>query len=84
MLPIGGLSSSAAVIITYIRAISALNGISLTQWQLIELAYWAETHCIGLNNGLPDQSCEVESKKDSLLYLDTLDSSFELIPRNGK
>lgn len=83
-LPIGGLSSSAAVIITYIRAISALNGISLTQQQLIDLAHWAETRYIGLNNGLLDQSCEVYGKKDHLLCLDTLDSSYELIPRSGK
>ncbi|NLV59426.1 MAG: GHMP kinase [Clostridiales bacterium] len=83
-LPIGGLSSSASVIITYIRAICALNGISLTQEQLIRLAHWAETRYIGLNNGLLDQSCEVYGRKDCLLFLDTLDSSYELIPRSGK
>lgn len=72
------------MIITYIRTISTLNGISLKQRQLIELAHWAETRYIGFNNGLLDQSCELYCKKDNLFCLDTLDSSFELIPRSGK
>lgn len=81
-LPIGGLSSSASVIITYIRAICVVNNITLSQKKLIDLAHWAETKYIGLNNGLLDQSCEVYSKKDCLLHLDTLDGYYELIPKN--
>lgn len=83
-LPIGGLSSSASVIITYLRAIADVNEIPLTPKKLIELAHWAETRYIGLNNGILDQSCEVYSHKNSLLFLDTLDSSYELIPPNAK
>lgn len=37
---------------------------------------------VGVNCGKLDRSCEVFSKKDHLLYLDTKDNSFELIPIN--
>lgn len=78
-LPIGGLSSSASVIITYICALCRLNGISLNPERLIELAHFAETRYIGLNNGVLDQSCEVYGRRESLLHLDTLDGSRDLI-----
>ena len=81
-LPIGGLSSSAAVIITYLRALCLVNGITLNREKLVALAHWAETRYIGLNNGILDQSCEVFSKARCLLYLDTLDSSYRLIPQS--
>ncbi len=80
-LPIGGLSSSAAVIITYLQAFCRENGISLTDQELIETALAAENGFIGLSVGKLDQSCEVLSKKDCLLYLDTLDGTYERIPR---
>lgn len=79
-LPIGGLSSSAAVIITYIQAFCRENDIRLSNGELIEIALLAENGFIGLSVGKLDQSCEVFSKKDCLLALDTLDDSYELIP----
>ena len=81
-LPVGGLSSSAAVIITYIQAFCRENGITLTNSQLIDTALAAEHDYVGLNVGKLDQSCEVLSRKDHLLYLDTLDDTYELIPRH--
>lgn len=81
-LPTGGLSSSASVIITYLRALCALNGLRLTQEELVSLAHWAETRYIGLNNGVLDQSCEVYSRRDHLLYLDTQTNAYELIPQH--
>lgn len=83
-LPIGGLSSSASVIITYIRALCKLNDIRLSQSKLISLAHWAETKYIGLNNGILDQSCEVYSRKDHLLFMDTKDGSYEIIPQSKR
>lgn len=80
-LPIGGLSSSAAVIITYLQVFCRENGIRLTDQALIEIALSAENHYIGLSVGKLDQSCEVLSRKDCLLALDTLDDSYERIPR---
>ncbi len=81
-LPIGGLSSSAAVIITYLSALCTLNGISLTPAELILIAKEAENRYVGVACGKLDQSCEVYCKKDHLLYLDTKDDSYELIPQH--
>ncbi|MBO4558420.1 MAG: hypothetical protein J5693_07420, partial [Bacteroidales bacterium] len=38
-LPIGGLSSSAAVIISFLKALCGVNGIGLSQQELIDVAY---------------------------------------------
>ena len=79
-LPIGGLSASAAVIIAFLSALCKVNGITLTARELINTALVAETDYVGVSVGKLDQSCEVFSKKDHLLYLDTKDDSYELIP----
>lgn len=78
-LPVGGLSSSAAVIITYINVLCKVNDITLTQPQVIQYAIRVEREFIGVNVGKLDQSCEVYCRKDKLLYLDTQDDSMELI-----
>lgn len=81
-LPIGGLSSSAAVIIAFLSALCTVNEIHLSEHELIMTAMVAENKYVGVSCGKLDQSCEVYSKKDHLLYLDTKDDSFELIPTN--
>ena len=81
-LPIGGLSSSAAVTIAFMSALCKVNNIVLTQQEMIDLAYEAELNYVGVSIGKLDQSCELLSKKDHLLYLDTKDGSYELIPRS--
>ena len=79
-LPVGGLSSSAAVIITYLSTLMHVNGIMLTQPQIIQYAIRVEREFIGVNVGKLDQSCEVYCRKNRILYLDTLDDTAELIP----
>lgn len=81
-LPIGGLSSSAAVIISFLQALCKVNGIVLGQQEIIDTAYDAELNYVGVNVGKLDQSCEVLSRKNHLLYLDTKDNHYELIPEN--
>ena len=81
-LPIGGLSSSAAVTLAFLSALVKVNGIRLSSRELIDTAYDAEKNYVGVNVGKLDQSCEVLGKKDHLLYLDTADGSYELIPTN--
>ena len=81
-LPIGGLSSSASVIIAFMSALAAVNGVKLGDWELIMLAKKAENAYVGVNCGKLDQSCEVLCRKDELLYLDCLDDSYELIGKN--
>ena len=79
-LPIGGLSSSAAVIIAFLSALCKVNDIRLSELEMIMTALKAENEYVGVSCGKLDQSCEVFSKKDHLLYLDTQDDSYELIP----
>lgn len=79
-LPIGGLSSSAAVIISFLSALCRVNEITLKPHEMIMTALEAENRYVGVSCGKLDQSCEVYCKRDHLLYLDTLDDSFELIP----
>lgn len=82
-LPIGGLSSSAAVIITFLSALCRLNGITLTPPELIEISKEAENNYVGVSCGKLDQSCEVYCRKEKLLYMDLKDDSYELIPESG-
>ena len=81
-LPIGGLSSSAAVILAFLSALAKVNGIHLEPPELIDTAFDAEKNYVGVSVGTLDQSCEVLGKKNHLLYLDTVDNSYELIPTN--
>lgn len=81
-LPIGGLSSSAAVIIAFLSALAAVNRITLEPWETIMMAKAAENKYVGVNCGKLDQSCEVLCRKDQLLYLDCADNSYQLISVN--
>ena len=83
-LPIGGLSSSAAVILTYLSALCKMNGIELTSEELIIISKEAENKYVGVSCGKLDQSCEVYCKKDHLLYMDLRDDSYELIPQSAQ
>ena len=58
-LPIGGLSSSAAVILTFLSALADINGIRLEEREMIQLAQQAENRYVGVACGKLDQSCEV-------------------------
>lgn len=79
-LPIGGLSSSAAVCIAMLEALCHVNGITLSAAEIIDIAKTAENNYVGVNCGKLDQSCEVYARKDGLLYLDCRDDTYEIIP----
>ena len=81
-LPIGGLSSSAAVTISFLIALCKVNEIRLSQQEIIDIAFDAELNYVGVSVGKLDQSCEVLSKQNHLLYLDTKDGQYELIPQS--
>ena len=81
-LPVGGLSSSAAVLTAYVMAFAKANNISLTKMEVIKIASQAEREYIGLSNGILDQSCIVLGEKDSLLFLDTDSEEYRLIKKN--
>lgn len=81
-LPVGGLSSSAAVLIAYVMAYAKANGISLQPFEVVQIASEAEREYIGLNNGLLDQSCIALSKKNHLLFLDCDTNDYRLIKKH--
>ena len=81
-LPIGGLSSSAAVIITLLSALCELNNLRISSQEMIQIALEAENKYVGVSCGKLDQSCEVYCRKEHLLYMDLKDDSYELIPQN--
>ncbi len=81
-LPIGGLSSSAAVTTAYLLALCDVNDIELTPRQLIDYSHWVETDFIGLNNGILDQSANILSKDGYLMVMDCLTEEFQMVPRS--
>lgn len=83
-LPIGGLSSSAAVVLTYLTTFCKVNDLHPSKDEMVKMALWAEQKFIGLNIGKLDQSCEVYCKKDHLLYLDTKTDEYVNIPKSDK
>lgn len=83
-LPVGGLSSSAAVLIAYVMAFAKANGISLQPFEIVQIASEAEREYIGLNNGLLDQACIALGRKDGLLFLDCDSNEWRIIKRNPK
>lgn len=83
-LPVGGLSSSAAVLIAYVMAFAEANGIRLKPFEVVQIASEAEREYIGLNNGLLDQACIALGRKDGLLFLDCDSNEWRIIRRNPK
>lgn len=81
-LPVGGLSSSAAVLIAYVMAFAKANDIELTPFEVVRIASEAERKYIGLNNGILDQACIALGKKDGLLFLDCDSNEYRIIKRN--
>ncbi len=81
-LPVGGLSSSAAIVIAFLKAICDANNIKLTNQQLIDFSHSSEAEFMGMAIGKLDQSCEVLSKKDKLLVLDTNTGEYETVAAN--
>lgn len=81
-LPVGGLSSSAAVLIAYVMAFAKANGIKLQPFEVVQIASEAEREYIGLNNGLLDQACIALGQKDGLLFLDCDSNDWRIIKRN--
>ena len=83
-LPVGGLSSSAAVLIAYVMAFAKANGINLKPFEIVTIASEAEREYIGLNNGLLDQACIALGKKDGLLFLDCDSNEWRIVRRNPR
>lgn len=74
--PIGGLSSSAAVSISFLKALCSVNDIKLTEKEIIDISKESENKYVGVSCGKLDQSCITYCQKDKLLFLDTKDDSY--------
>lgn len=80
-LPIGGLSSSAAVMTAYLMALCDSNEIEISKEELIQYSHWAENNYIGLRNGILDQAANILSLDKHLMYMDCRTGQYELIRR---
>ncbi len=80
-LPIGGLSSSAAVLTAYLMALCDVNNIELSKLQLIDYNSSAERNFMGLKNGILDQSANILSQDDHLMVMDCETNEYELVPK---
>jgi len=69
-MPIGGLSSSAAVTIAYLLALEAVNALTITADENIRLVTRTEHEYIGLNNGILDQTSILFSRRNHLTVID--------------
>jgi galactokinase len=79
-MPIGGLSSSAAVTIAYLLALEAVNGLEVSPKENVSLVRFTENQYIGLNNGILDQSVILFSDQNHLTFIDCQIVEIDQIP----
>jgi galactokinase/galacturonokinase len=79
-MPVGGLSSSAAVGIAYLLALEAVNELEVTPEANIEHDRFIENVYLGLKNGILDQSIILMSDRDHLTFLDCEEFEFAKYP----
>jgi galactokinase len=79
-MPIGGLSSSAAVTSAYLLALESANELAITPRENIRLVTRTEHDYIGLNNGILDQTSILFSKQGQLTHIDCQNVQIEQIP----
>lgn len=79
-MPIGGLSSSAAVTIAYLLALEAVNHLEEPPERNVALVRFTENQYIGLNNGILDQSVILFSETGCLTSIDCQSIEVEQIP----
>lgn len=79
-MPIGGLSSSAAVTIAYLLALEAINRLDVDAHENVELCRFSENRYIGLNNGILDQSVILHSAERHLTRIDCESIVVDRIP----
>lgn len=79
-MPIGGLSSSAAVTIAYLLAMETMNELVVDAYENVELCRFTENRYIGLNNGILDQSVILHSAHNHLTRIDCESVTVDQIP----
>ena len=77
-IPIGaGLSSSAALDCGCIKAISLLNELNLTDWDIVEVSNLSNNHWIGIQSGILDQFASIFGKTGTCMALDCRSRTYE-------
>ena len=76
----GGVSSSAALTVSFLRALSALNRLGLTALEIAQLAHKVETDFVGAPVGMMDQMACSVSHANEAMFLDTRTLKFERLP----
>lgn len=79
-MPIGGLSSSAAVSIAYLKALEHVNSLSSTPLETVSLVRKVENGYLGLHNGILDQSVIMSGKRNALSCIDCSTQTFSNLP----
>jgi galactokinase/galacturonokinase len=79
-MPIGGLSSSAAVTIAYLLALEAIHDLAVDAYENVELCRFSENRYIGLNNGILDQSVILHSAQQHLTRIDCQTVAVDRVP----
>lgn len=80
VMPIGGLSSSAAVTTAYLIALESLNSLTLTAYDNVELCRLTENEYIGLKNGILDQSVILFGQYGHLTRIDCQTVEIDRLP----
>ena len=76
----GGLSSSAALAVSMLRALRELFSWQLDPIELVRLAQWGENHVVGAPVGILDPlACEL-GEHGSALFIDTRSLAYERLP----
>ncbi len=75
-----GLSSSASIGLSYLSALAAVNGITLTAAELVELDRQLENDHLGLQNGILDQSSIVYGCENSFAFIHIREQQVTLVP----
>ena len=80
-LPAGaGMSSSAAITVCTLYALSRLNNINMNENGMARIAQKVEWEVAGVSCGIMDQFAVINGKRDNAIMLDTRDLSFEYVP----
>jgi galactokinase/galacturonokinase len=79
-LPGAGLSSSAAVLVSYLLALARVNQITLERGEISRLVRRAENEYVGVASGLLDPSIILFAEHDHLTRVDCSDMRIEQVP----
>lgn len=82
-LPVGaGLSSSAAIEMAVLNAVSTINGIEIDRRTMAKIGQKAENEFVGVRCGIMDQFTSAFGKKNQAIFLDTLNLEYKYVPLN--